>query len=86
MKQWMMASAALFFSTGGMWFFQDTLAEMTLDREHMRRQVVSETMITIGRVEGCKAEVSLSTWADLNKMGICAWTTACKTARKETSQ
>lgn len=78
MKHFAIVGSSVFFWCGAMWLFQDTLSETMLDAEHMRKQVQRETIITIGTVENCKADVSLTAWADLNRMGIYRWTTVCE--------
>lgn len=83
MRTFLMIGASVCFWCGGLWFFQDALSQTVLDREHMRREVQRETVITIGTVENCKADVALTSWPDLNKMGIYRWTTVCEEAGHE---
>jgi len=74
------AAIALFLTCGALWLFADTLWSIGDEEARIENSILNSTLIEVGTYDGCTAKVSLSAWAELNKMAVYRWVVACEDA------
>ena len=70
--------AGFFLGSAGLWLFADALWSMGDEEARIKNSVLNSTLIEVGTYEGCTAKVSLSAWAELNRMAVYRWVVACE--------